>query len=115
MAGSVSSSGTQTATIGTEHTLKADSVPAAYELHVDTNAMAGGDTLELRLKENVLSGGTVRSAVFFTRSGAAAEAAPNGFIVCLGPFFFDQGVTATLKQTAGTGRAYPWKLLRVGS
>lgn len=115
MAISVSASGTQVAVITTEHTLRTDAAPGCYELHVDTNAMAGGDTTELRLKENVLGGGTVRSAVFFTRSGAAAEAAPNGLIVIIGPFAFDQGVTATLKQTAGTGRSYPWKLIRVGA
>ncbi len=108
MAVSVSSSGTQLCVIATEHTLKADTASGAYELHVDAGAMIAGDTIEIRLKEPVLLAGTVRAALYATFAGAIAE--PN--IKVLGPAAFDQGVTATLKQTAGVGRSFPWKLLR---
>jgi len=109
MAVSVSASGSQLVVVATEHTLKADTASGCYELHVDAAAMIAGDTIEIRLKENVLAAGTVRAALYATFAGAIAE--PN--IKVLGPAAFDQGVTATLKQTAGTARTYPWKLLRV--
>lgn len=115
MAISVLSSGTQTAVLTTEHTLVTTTVGGAYELHVDMFAKQAGETLLLRLKDTILSGGAERSAVYYTHTGAAAEVAPNGYIVILGPFAFDRGTTATLTQTGGTGRAYPWKVLRVGS
>lgn len=107
---SIEASGTQTAVIGTEHTLVTITTPGFYELHVDTAAMLAGDTVELRLKEKILSGGTSRVLAKTTVTGAAAE--PE--IKVLGPYGFDQETLATLKQTAGIGRAFPWKALRVG-
>ena len=108
MAVSVSSSGTQVAVVGTEHTLKADTAAGCYELHADLKAMLAGDTVVLRLKEAVLSGGTTRTVVIGTFVGAIAE--PN--IKVLIATAFDLGVTATLQQTAGVARSFPWKLLR---
>jgi hypothetical protein len=109
MAVSVSSSGTQLTVITTEHTLKADTAAGCYELHVDMNVNAAGDTTEIRLKENVLAAGTVRSVAYATYTNAVAE--PT--IKVLGPIACDQGVTATIKQTVGVARSFPWKLLRV--
>lgn len=107
---SIVSSGTQAATLTVEHTLVTTAVPGFYELHVDINALAGGETVVLRLKESVLESGTVREVGYASIAGAAA--AP--FIRSLGPFSFPRGVTATLTQTGGTGRSYPWRLDRVG-
>jgi hypothetical protein len=51
---------TQTATIGTEHTLDDVAAAGTYTLHVDTVNMAAADVLELRVYQIVLTGGTRR-------------------------------------------------------
>lgn len=100
------SSGTQTATISTEHTLATDTTNHSYVLVVDTGAMVNGDILELRLYTIVLASGTERVAYIATYAHAQGD--PQKYSV---PVPADISCKATLKQTAGTGRSYPWKLL----
>lgn len=70
----VTASGTQAATVGTEHTLTTLTSGKTYTLHVDCNAMSHGsgtaDELELRIKTAVLSGGTERVTYMATFVGA---------------------------------------------
>lgn len=100
-------SGSQTATISTEHDLGTEITTAGtYVLVVDTAAMVAGDVLELRIKTKAKSGGTQRVA--YVVSYANAQAAPNKYSV---PVPIDTSFQATLKQTAGTGRAFPWNIL----
>lgn len=99
-------SGTQTATISTEHTLATDTANHTYVLVVDTANMVLNDVLELRLYTKVLSGGAERlaySTVYSQVQGLPAVYSP--------PVPADISCKATLKQTAGTGRSYDWKLL----
>lgn len=100
-------SGSQTATISTEHSLTQQTGIGIYVLLVDTNAMAAGDTLTLRIKTKRSTGDTVRTAYSYSFSDAQAE--PNKYSV---PVPSDTEIICTLTQTAGIGRAYPWKLLR---
>lgn len=107
MALAVNASGTQTATITTEHDLATPTTSGIYQLSVDVSAMAAGDILELRIKKKVLTGGVVRVAA----QTVLYDAQPtDGLIWESDPFTAPFGVTATLKQTAGTGRAFPWSL-----
>lgn len=99
--------GTQAATISTEHSLTQQTGIGIYVLTVDTNAMQAGDTLVLRLKTKVLSGGTSRITQEATLSGS--QQAPNWRSE---PIPVDVEIIVTLLQSAGTGRSYPWKLLR---
>jgi hypothetical protein len=100
-------SGSQTATIGTEHTLgTAATTPGTYVLVVDTNALADGDVLELRVKTKAKSGSTSRLAYFITYANLQGE--PNKYTV---PVPVDTEVVCTLKQTAGTGRSFDWNIL----
>lgn len=108
MAIAVVASGTQTATVSTEHTLATSTTGKTYVLVVDTAAMVNGDALELRLKTKVLSGGTSREAYLATFIHVQAQ--PNKYSV---PVPANIECVATLKQTAGTGRAYPWALLSI--
>src|SRR4051794_8343851 len=55
-------SGTQTATVTTEHTLLDVAVAGSFVLSVDKVNMAAGDVLELRVYKIVLTGGTRRVA-----------------------------------------------------
>ncbi len=101
-------SGTQAATIGTEHTLSTQTGAGVYTLVVDLADLAAGDIVTLRLKTKVLSGGASRLA--FVAEYAHAQAAPAAVSV---PVPVAHEITATLEQTAGTGRSFDWSLLRV--
>jgi hypothetical protein len=106
MALAVESSGTQTATVGTEHTLAAPTANKTRVLRVDCGAMANGDTVEIRIKTAVLAAGTVREQQNVTYANALGSP-----IVESVPVSSNQGATFTLKQTTGTGRSYPWAVL----
>ena len=110
MAVTESDSGTQAATINTEHSLASDSVAGVYMLAVDTVNMANGDVLELRVKTKVLTSGTARLAYLATYAHVQADPIKYSIPV---PIQEDGGISATLKQTAGTGRNFDWSLLRM--
>ncbi len=100
--------GTQTAVISTEHTLATDITAQTYVFVVDCANLVAGDTVELRLYTKCLSGGTERLAYY--RSYANVQGEPIKYSV---PVPADISCKATLKQTAGTGRAFPWSLLQI--
>lgn len=100
-------SGSQVAVINTEHLLGAAIVTAGvYVLAVDTSAMTNGDVLELRIKTKAKAGSTLRQSYFATYVHIQADA--NKYSV---PVPVDVEVQFTLKQTAGTGRAFDWNIL----
>lgn len=107
MAVTSNQSGSQTATISTEHQLgTAITTAGVYVLVVDTAALALGDVLELRCKTKAKSGSTSRLAYFATYANAQTE--PNKYSI---PIPVDTEVVFTLTQTAGTGRAFDWDIL----
>lgn len=99
-------SGTQTAVINTEHSLAAPTTAKTRVLSVDLSNMVAGDTVELRIKAKVLTGGTIREA--YTATYSHAQGAPVVFSVPVAGMY---GSTFTLKQTAGTGRSFDWSVL----
>lgn len=100
-------SGSQTATISTEHDLgTAITAAGVYVLVVDATNMVNGDTLELRAKTKCKSGSTARLAYFATYVHAQTEL--NKYSV---PIPVTDSLLFTLKQTAGTGRAFDWNIL----
>lgn len=100
-------SGSQTATINTEHALgSAITAAGVYVLAVDTSNMVNGDVLELRIKTKVKSGSTSRVEYFATFAHAQSD--PNKKCI---PVPIDTEFVATLKQTAGTGRSFDWNIL----
>lgn len=103
-------SGTQTATIDTEHTLTTQTAAGVYVLVVDTNNMVNGDVVILRIKTKVLSGGTTRLA--YPAYYAHAQSDKNKYSVPV-PIPASREIVATLEQTDGTGRAYPWEMLKL--
>lgn len=100
-------SGTQAATVNTEHSLTQQTGVGIYVLKVDTAAMQAGDTLVLRLKDKVLSTGTSRITQEVTLTGV--QAVPNWRSE---PIPSEVEVIATLLQSEWTSRSFPWKLLR---
>lgn len=108
MALAVISSGTQSATLDTEHVLDNDTTGKTYVLVVDCGAMVNGDATILRIYTKVLSGGTKRLAYSATYANVQAE--PQKYSV---PVPANIEIEVTLEQTDGTGRSYPWALLSI--
>jgi len=101
--------GSQIATINTEHSLtQQNAAVGVYVLVVDTANMQAGDDLSLRIKTICKSGGASMTAYTLNYTGVQAE--PNKYSL---PVPVDVEIICTLQQTAGTGRVYPWSLLRV--
>lgn len=99
--------GTQTAIISTEHTLYTSIAGGVFVFIVDLLNMAGGDTLELRMKQKVVA--TLSGAYFQSFSGAQSA---NTLVAVSVPFPTNvAGAIFTLKQTAGTGRTYDYSIL----
>jgi hypothetical protein len=106
-------SGTQTATVGTEHFLTSPNVAGTFTLHVDAAAMAAGDVLEIRVWQMVLTGGTQRVVYYQRYDGAQATDDLIKISIPVSNELTDaNALRFSLKQTAGTGRAFPWKVLK---
>lgn len=100
-------SGSQTTVITTEHNLgTAITSAGVYVLVLDTNAMVAGDVIEIRAKTKAKTGSTQRLA--YIASYAHAQGEQNKYSV---PIPVDTEIQFTLKQTAGTGRAFDWNIL----
>lgn len=113
MAVTLQASGTQTATVTTEHTLADVAVAGVFSLHVDTVNMVAGDITELRVYQIDLTGGTRRVAFFQAYYGAQPTDDVMKVSFPIGNDLTDAGsLRFTLKQTFGTGRAFPWKVLK---
>lgn len=102
----VNTSGSQTATISTEHTLATVSSAAVLALAVDLSAMAAGDVVELRIYGKARTGDTER----LLHRGSYGPIPPPVPLVMSVPIVSPHHFKATLKQTAGTGRAFPWAI-----
>lgn len=107
----VLASGTQAATLTTEHTLN-DNTGAGtagyYQLVVDTSPLLIGEDLELLVYEPALAAGTVRVTERILLTGALGDP-----IVKSNMHACTHGAKFTLKQTGGTGRSFPWEVRNV--
>jgi hypothetical protein len=99
--------GDQTAVISTEHSLTQQTGIGIYVLLVDTTNMLVGDTMFLRIKTKRLSTGVSTTAYKTEIIGEQTE--PHKYSI---PVPVDIEIICTLIQTTGTGRVFPWKLLR---
>lgn len=113
MAVTAHATGTQTATVGTEHFLTSPNVAGTFTLHVDTVNMASGDVMELRVYQMVLTGGTTRVAYYMRYVGDQATDDEIKISVPISNELTDtNALRFSLKQTLGTGRSFPWKVLK---
>jgi len=107
MTWTVDASGSQTAVINTEHVLASPTTNATYDFEVDTVNLVLGDLLELRCYDMV-DGTNYRQVFKGTYQHPQinnAKKSPPIVIITQGKF--------TLKQTAGTGRVFPWSVRRI--
>lgn len=100
-------SGSQTATIDTEHTLDTETTAGTYVLVVDMANLANGDIVTLRIKTKCKTGSTSRLAYSVTYANAQSE-----LIKYSVPVPIDVEIICTLEQTDGTGRDFDWNLLK---
>ena len=101
-------SGTQAATVTTEHSLYSTTTAGVYELTIDVNAMVAGDELEYYVKEKTLSGSTARTVFFDACSGAQIQTIRKTAWISVVHY-----AEFLIKQTAGTGRSFDWSVRRV--
>lgn len=103
MTASVNTSGSQTASISTEHTLATVSTAGTFQLVVDTANLVNGDELTLRIYGKARSSDTER--LLYTTSYAHVQTENlKASLAVVSPHH----MKVTLEQTAGTGRAFPW-------
>ena len=101
--------GTQTAVINTEHTLSNPTGSKWYSGYIDLTNMASGDNTEIRVYVLVKTAGSYIQYYLGTYTDSQS---PNP-LVYIPAFPSDLGYKLTLKQTAGTGRAYDWRVYEV--
>lgn len=104
----LTTSGTQTATITTEHTLTTQTGNKFYTAYIDLTNMASGDTVEIRASVIVKAAGS--HILYYLATYSGAQTNPLVYIPALPS---DISYKITLKQTAGTGRTYDWRLYEV--
>jgi len=91
-----------------EHVLYQDSTNGTIVGEWDTSNLASGDLVELRVYTITLSGGSyvqMWKGTYQHVQVANHKSSP--------PIASDQATETTIKQLAGTGRAFPWKVLRI--
>jgi hypothetical protein len=113
MAVTAHASGTQSATVTTEHFLTSPAVAGTFTLHVDTVNMVAGDVLELRIYQMVLTAGTQRVAYYQRYEGAQYTDDLIKISVPISNELTDaNSLRFSLLQTEGTSRNFPWKCLK---
>lgn len=105
MTASVKSSGTQTATLTTEHRLATVTDPGCYGLQIDVNALVDGETLEIFVYGIVLAAGTERQIDHFLIENATSDKIKYTLF-----YVSPISIGFAIKQTGGTGRSFPWSV-----
>lgn len=104
----LTTNGTQTATVTTEHTLATLTGNKFYTAYIDLTNMASGDTVEIRVSVIVKTAGSHILYYLGTYSGAQTNP-----LVYIAPLPSDLSWKLTIKQTIGTGRTYDWRIFEV--
>jgi hypothetical protein len=106
-------SGTQSASVGTEHFLSSPNLAGVFTLHVDLINMQAGDQVELRVYQMILTGGTQRVAYVETFQGVQSDDNMIAISVPISNELTDtNSLRFSLKQTLGSSRNFPWKVLK---
>lgn len=104
-------SATTTPVVGTESFFNVN-VAGVYTFHVDTVNMVAGDVLEIRVYQMVLTSGTSRVVYVASYSGAQLTDDTIKVSIPIGNDLTDTtALRFSLKQTFGTARAFPQKIL----
>lgn len=101
-------SGSQTANVGSEHTLFSTTTPGVYTFNANVGNLANGDVVEFWLQNKVLSAGSYQNVMIETRGHV--QGIPH---VKFPPVEVLHGINVVLKQTDGTSRAFPWEVIQL--
>lgn len=101
-------SGSQTATVGTEHTLATIATAKTFVAYVDCSALAAGEYVELKVRRDVRSADATRT--MHTRIVSWLEAAMTPIIKLPADSGGGGEYVVTLRQLTGTSRAFPWAI-----
>lgn len=102
-------SGDQAASINTEHFLGTDpdTTAGAYQFMVDLSVLQRGDTIEIRVYEKINDSGDTAEEITDWCAISHEQSCPlfvsPSFLLLIGWRF-------SIKQTAGTGRTFPWSI-----
>ncbi|MGH8575010.1 MAG: hypothetical protein ACREX8_20935 [Gammaproteobacteria bacterium] len=99
--------------MNTEHTLATVTDAGIYVLRVDINALTAADIVELRVYAKARN--ATDSERLIHGPAVYGPVAPTGKLTDSIPVLATGHFKATLKQTAGTGRAFPWVILSTGA
>lgn len=105
MAVSVYASGIQSGSVGTEYVLSSGTA-GTFQFMVDGDNLANGDWLLLRIKVETFSG---QSTKLLWQSSFINDLGGEPLIISP-PFPAPVRFVATLQQTSGTSRAFPWAI-----
>lgn len=98
-------SGSQTAVIDTEHTLTTQTTAGVYVLQLLTANLQTDEIVLVAIKVRETTGGSWYVSYSATFFGGDLDQMKISV-----PVPVDVAIQCTLKQTSGTGRAFPWKL-----
>lgn len=110
---SIAASGSQTATLNTDHTLVTQTAPtggAIYQLRVDANALANGERVILTLQTKTRTTDTTRTVYRAEWNDIQSDPIKDSPAVAV---VATSDLVAILRQEGGTGRAFPWALYRL--
>lgn len=109
-AGSITVSTTELSLVSGTSTLQNETTDGIYQVMLDFNAMANGDSFEFRLYEKVQSSSTKRTAFLYTFRDARGA---DGAIWVTDAFTLLHGWDFTLKKLSGTDRAIEYSIRKV--
>lgn len=104
----LTTNGTQTATVTTEHTLTTQTGNKFYSAYVDLTNMVSGDTVEIRVSVIVKTAGS--HILYFMESYSGAQTNPLIYIPSLPS---DISWKLTLKQVSGTSRTFDYRVYEI--
>lgn len=115
MAVSTYASGSQSASIGTEHFVASVNVPGVFVFWVDLANMAAQDFTELRAYKIAKAGGAVEPHLYWPIYGAPPTWDKIAELLAVTNSLTDtNSVRFSILQVAGTGRSYDWGVDQIG-
>jgi hypothetical protein len=104
----LTTNGTQTAVIGTEHTLTTQTTNKFFTAYIDLTNMVSGDTVEIRVSLIIKAAGS--HILYYLGTYSGAQTNPLVYIPSLPS---DISWKLTLKQTTGTGRNFDYRVYEI--
>lgn len=104
----LTTNGTQTAVVNTEHTLTTQTGNKFYMAYIDLTNMAAADIVEIRVSLIIKAAGS--HILYYLGTYSGVQTNPLVYIATLPS---DISWKLTLKQTAGTARTFDWRVLEV--